>query len=57
MAGATAPLSSRESAELAAVLIGTDDHPWPSDAFDVGIREPKPPAAAGMSAERGSMST
>lgn len=29
VAGATHPLSLRESAELAAVLVGTDDHPWP----------------------------
>lgn len=29
VAGATHPLSSRESAELAAVLVGADDHPWP----------------------------
>lgn len=31
VAGATHPLSSRESAELAAVLVGTDDHPWPAE--------------------------
>ncbi|GAC1524082.1 hypothetical protein ASD30_22450 [Nocardioides sp. Root140] len=31
VAGATHPLSSRESAELAAVLNGTDDHPWPAE--------------------------
>ncbi len=29
VAGATHPLSLRESAELAAVLVGADDHPWP----------------------------
>ena len=29
VAGATHPLNSKESAELAAVLVGTDDHPWP----------------------------
>ena len=29
VAGATHPLSASESAELAAVLVGTDDHPWP----------------------------
>ena len=29
VAGATHPLSARESAELAAVLVGADDHPWP----------------------------
>lgn len=31
VAGATHPLSSRESAELAAVLVGADDHPWPAE--------------------------
>ena len=31
VAGATHPLSSRESAELAVVLVGTDDHPWPAE--------------------------
>lgn len=31
VAGATHPLSSRESAELAAVLVRTDDHPWPTE--------------------------
>jgi ATP-dependent DNA ligase len=31
VAGATHPLSSRESAELAAVLVSTDDHPWPAE--------------------------
>lgn len=31
VAGATHTLSSRESAELAAVLVGTDDHPWPAE--------------------------
>lgn len=31
VAGATHPLSARESAELAAVLVGADDHPWPSE--------------------------
>ena len=31
VAGATHPLSSRESAEVAAVLVGTDDHPWPAE--------------------------
>jgi len=29
VAGATHQLSSTESAELAAVLVGTDDYPWP----------------------------
>jgi hypothetical protein len=29
VAGATHPLNPRESAELAAVLVGTEDHPWP----------------------------
>lgn len=29
VAGATHPLSARESAELAAVLIGANEHPWP----------------------------
>jgi ATP-dependent DNA ligase len=29
VAGATHPLTPRESAELASVLVGTDDHPWP----------------------------
>jgi ATP-dependent DNA ligase len=29
VAGATHPLNARESAELAAVLVGADDHPWP----------------------------
>lgn len=31
VAGATHPLSARESAELAAVLVGADDHPWPAE--------------------------
>lgn len=31
VAGATHPLSSGESAELAAVLVSTDDHPWPAE--------------------------
>ena len=31
VAGATHPLSARESAELAAVLSGADEHPWPSE--------------------------
>ena len=31
VAAATHPLSSKESAELAVVLVGTDDHPWPPE--------------------------
>ncbi len=31
VAGATHPLSAQESAELAAVLVGSDDHPWPAE--------------------------
>jgi ATP-dependent DNA ligase len=31
VAGATHPLSPRESAEVAAVLVGIDDHPWPAE--------------------------
>jgi len=31
VAGATHPLSASESAELGAVLVGAEDHPWPPE--------------------------
>lgn len=36
VAGATHPLTTEESAELAAVLVRTDDHPWP---LELGTRQ------------------